>query len=179
VSVAILWAQLFHPDMGLINTLLSYVGITGPRWIYSEEWAMPALIIMSQWGVGGSMLIFLAGLQGIPTVLYEAAEIDGAGSWRRFIHVTLPMLSPTILFTLVMNIIGSFQVFTQAYIMTAGGPNNATLTYVLYIYRHGFEFFEMGYASALAWILFVIIMGFTLLVLKSSALWVYYAGEVR
>jgi multiple sugar transport system permease protein len=136
-------------------------------------------MIMSLWGVGGSMLIYLAGLQGIPTVLYEAATIDGAGAFSRFFRITLPMMSPTIFFNLVMNIIGSYQVFTQALVATAGGRNNATLTLVLYLYRKGFQQFHFGYASAVAWALFFIIMIFTLLVVRSSALWVYYEGEVR
>ena len=135
VAVAMLWAWMFHPDHGLINGFLGLLGIEGPRWIYSEAWALPALIIMTLWGVGGNMLVYLAGLQSIPTTLYEAAEIDGAGGWAKLLHITLPMLSPTIFFNLVMNIIGSFQVFTNSYIMTRGGPNNATLTLVLYLFR--------------------------------------------
>ena len=139
---------------------------------------MPSLILMSVWGTGGSMLIFLAGLQSIPSVLYEAAEIDGANIWHRFRHVTIPMLTPTIFFNVVMRIIGSWQVFTQAYVMTNGGPANSTLTMVLYLYRKGFEQFQFGYASALAWLLFAIILVFTLLTFRSSAIWVYYEGEI-
>jgi multiple sugar transport system permease protein len=178
VAVSILWAWVFQPDSGLINSVLALVGIEGPRWIYSKEWAMPSLILMSVWGAGGTMLIFLAGLQSIPTALYEAAKIDGANAWRRFLHVTLPMLSPTIFFNVVMNVIGSWQVFTQAYVMTEGGPANATLTMVLYLFRKAFEHFLFGYASALAWLLFMIILVFTLLVFKSSELWVYYEGQI-
>jgi len=179
VAVAVLWAWIFNPDLGLVNALLANVGIQGPRWLYSETWAMPAFIIMSLWGAGGSMLIFLAGLQSIPTALYEAAKIDGANVWHQFWHVTIPMLTPTIFFSLVMRIIGSWQVFTQAYVMTGGGPNNATLTMVLYIYRKAFEQFHFGYASAIAWLLFLIILIFTMMVFKSSELWVFYAGEVK
>ena len=179
VAVSILWSWLYQPDTGLINSLLAMVGIQGPRWIYSRQWAMPSLILMSVWGTGGSMLIFLAGLQSIPTVLYEAAKIDGATAWHRFRHVTIPMLTPTIFFNVVMRIIGSWQVFTQAYIMTQGGPANATLTMVLYLYRKSFEHFHFGYASALAWLLFIIILLFTLLAFRSSELWVYYEGEVK
>lgn len=178
VAVSILWSWLYQPDSGLINSLLALVGIQGPRWIYSREWAMPSLILMSVWGTGGSMLIFLAGLQSIPSVLYEAAEIDGANIWHRFRHVTIPMLTPTIFFNVVMRIIGSWQVFTQAYVMTNGGPANSTLTMVLYLYRKGFEQFQFGYASALAWLLFAIILVFTLLTFRSSAIWVYYEGEI-
>jgi len=132
---------------------------------------------MSIWGVGNAMLIYLAGLQGVPEHLYEAAALDGAGPWVRFRHVTLPILSPTLFFNLVMAIIGSFQVFTSAYVMTEGGPNESTLFYVLYLYQKAFEQFQMGYASAMAWILFAIVLSLTLGVLRSSRSWVYYEGE--
>jgi len=183
VAVSILWAWLYSPDLGLINAILWKIGfyphvMSKPiRWVYSEAWAMPSLIIMAVWGSGGSMLIFLAGLRNIPTALYEAAEIDGASSWQRFWRITIPMLSPTIFFSLIMGIIGSFQVFTQAFVLTNGGPNNATLTMVLYIYRKAFQQLHFGYASALAWVLFAIILFFTLLVVRSSDFWVFYAGE--
>lgn len=179
VAVAVLWSWMFQPKFGLINSFLGALGIKGPLWLISEEWALPAIVIMSLWGVGGSMLIYLAGLQSIPTHLYEAAKIDGAGIWHQFWHITLPMLSPTIFFNLVMNIIGSYQVFGASYIMTQGGPNNATLTVVLLLYRVAFEQFRFGYASAMAWALFLIILVFTLLVIRSSQAWVYYEGEVR
>jgi multiple sugar transport system permease protein len=179
IAVAMLWMWIFHPDVGLLNQALRLIGIQGPRWLYSEQWAIPAFIIMGTWGAGGNMLLYLAGLQSIPTHLYEAARIDGAGSIRCFFSITLPMLSPTIFFNLVMGIIGSFQVFTQALVMTQGGPNNATLTIMLYLYRKGFEQFQFGYASAIAWALFCIILLLTLLIFRSSALWVYYEGEVR
>lgn len=179
VALSVLWAWIFHPDLGLLNGLLAKVGIQGPRWIASEQWAMPSFIIMSLWGTGGSMLIFLAGLQGIPTTIYEAASIDGANAWQRFWHVTIPMMTPTILFSLIMGIIGSWQVFSKAYVMTEGGPNNATLTMVLLLYRQAFQNYRFGYASALAWLLFVIILLFTMLIFRSSEAWVYYAGEVK
>jgi multiple sugar transport system permease protein len=180
VAISILWAWMFNPRYGLINAALMGIGIKHPpRWIFSEEWAMPAFIIMSLWGAGGNMLLYLAGLQGIPTPLYDAAKVDGANALGRFRHVTLPMLSPTIFFNLVMNVIGSWQVFTQSYIMTRGGPNNATLTMVLLIYRKAFEQFRHGYGSAIAWVLFAIIMALTMLVLRSSSVWVYYEGELR
>ena len=179
VAVALLWAWVFNPQYGVLNGILAAFGIRGPLWIYSEEWVIPSLIMMSLWGVGGSMLVYLGGLQGIPTELYEAAEIDGAGRFSRFRHVTVPMMTPVIFFSLVMGIIGSFQVFTQAFIMTEGGPNNASLFYVLYLYRNAFQYFQMGYASALAWILFVIIMVLTLAVFRSSSTWVFYQGELR
>jgi multiple sugar transport system permease protein len=179
VAVAILWYWLFSPRQGLVNAFLATLGLRGPMWLFSEQWALPALMIMSLWGVGGSMLIYLAGLQGIPTPLYEAATIDGAGVWARFWSITLPMMTPTIFFNLVMSIIGSYQAFTQALVATNGGPNNSTLMIVLYLYRKGFQQFHMGYASAIAWVLFGIILVFTLLIVRSSAVWVYYEGEVR
>lgn len=179
VAVAILWVWLFHPEYGPINGLLGLLGISGPAWLSTERWAMPAIIIMSLWGVGGSMIIFLAGLQGIPESLYDAAKIDGAGPLACFWHITIPMMTPTIFFSLILGLIGSFQMFTQAYVMTRGGPNNATLTYVMHIYNKGFRQFHFGYASALAWVLFVIILLLTLLILKSSTVWVYYEGELK
>ncbi len=179
VAVAILWSWIFNPRIGLLNTALAAVGIEGPSWIFSEQWAVPSLVIMSLWGTGGNMLMYLAGLQSIPTALYDAAKIDGANAVRRFLHVTLPMLSPTIFFTLVMGIIGTFQFFTEPLVMTQGGPNNATLSVLLYIYRKSFVQLHFGYASLLAWVLFLIILAFTLLVIRSSAVWVYYEGELR
>ena len=179
VAVAILWGYVLNPRFGLLNMGLRSVGIEGPRWLFSETWAVPGFILMGLWGAGGAMLLYLAGLQGIPTTLYEAAEIDGAGSWHRFCHITIPMLTPTIYFNLLINIIGSFQVFTQSYIMTGGGPNNATLTQVLYLYRKGFQDFQFGYASALAWALFLVILVFTVLVVRSSEGWVHYEGELK
>lgn len=180
VATAMLWILLLNPDVGGINFVLRRIGVADPPgWLTDETWAMPGLIVMSLWGVGTMMLIFLAGLQGVPQELMDSALVDGAGPWRRFWHVTIPLMTPAILFNLVISIIGSFQVFMQSFIMTNGGPNNATLTYVLYLYRNAFEFFKMGYASALAWILFFIILAMTALVLRSSALWVYYEGERR
>lgn len=174
VAVSLLWSWIFNPDFGVLNYLLSLIGIKGPGWIYDEKWALPSLIIMSLWGVGGGMVIYLASLQGVPTELYEAAIIDGASSWRRFWSITIPMISPVIFFQLIMGIIGSFQVFTQAYIMTSGGPNNATLFYVLYLYQNAFQWFKMGYASALAWVLFLVILILTLVQFKMANYWVYY-----
>jgi multiple sugar transport system permease protein len=176
VAVSLLWVWVFNPRFGLLNTMLAKVGIKGPAWLYDEHWVIPSLIIISIWGVGRSMLIYLGGLQGIPTSLYEAATIDGAGAWHRFRYVTIPMLSPVILFNLIMGIIGSFQVFDSVYVMTGGGPNYASLFYVLYLYQQAFQWFNMGYASALAWVLFLIILVCTALIFKSSASWVYYEG---
>lgn len=176
VAVAIMWLWVFHPDMGIVNNLLRVFGIEGPRWFGSPDWALPTLILTSIWGVGGGMVIYLAGLQGIPTHLYEAAELDGAGTWHKFVHVTLPMTTPVIFFNLLMGIIGSWQVFTSAYVITSGGPANSTLFYVLYLYRQGWQYFKMGYASALAWVLFFIILVFTVIIFRSSG-WVYYEGQ--
>lgn len=174
-AVAILFKWLYQPDIGLLNSILYEVfGITGPRWIFSEIWAMPSVILMALWGSGGAMLIFLAGLRGIPTALYEAAKIDGAGPLRSFFSITLPLLTPTILFNVVLNIIASWQVFTQVLIMTQGGPNNATLTMVLHLYNTGFSQFRFGYASAQAWGLFLAILIFVMLAIRSASSWVQY-----
>lgn len=174
VAVALLWKWIFNPEFGIANLILNLFGLPSLQWLSSPRWAMPALIIMSLWGVGGGMLIYLAGLQGIPQQLYEAAELDGACWWSCFVKVTLPMLSPTLFFQLIMGIIGSFQVFTQVYVMTQGGPANATLVYVLYLYQNAFQWWKMGYASALAWVLFAIVMIFTLIQFKLAPRWVHY-----
>ncbi|MHB0878663.1 MAG: carbohydrate ABC transporter permease [Anaerolineae bacterium] len=179
VAVSLLWLQIFNPRMGLLNGALKVLGLEGPKWIFDSDWALLSLIIMSVWAVGGNMLLYLAGLQGIPTPLYEAATVDGAGAWHRFWHVTIPMLSPTIFFNVIMGLIGSFQFFSQPFVMTAGGPNNATLSMVLYLYNKAFLQTQFGYASAIAWVLFAIIVCFTLLVIRSSNFWVYYEGEER
>jgi multiple sugar transport system permease protein len=179
VAVSFLWIWVFSADWGVLNYLLSLVGIRGPNWLTSEKWALPALIIMSLWGVGGNLVIYLAGLQGVPTELYEAAVVDGAGRWRKFWHITLPMISPVILFQLIMGIIGALQTFTQGYVMTQGGPNNATLFFILYLWRNAFQYLKMGYASALAWAIFAYILLLTLIVLRTSEAWVFYAGEVK
>ena len=174
VANCVLWIWLLQPQWGLVNYLLGRIGIKGPAWLASINWAKPALVMMAVWGAGASMIIFLAGLQGIPESLYEAASIDGASSWRRFRHVTIPLLTPALFFQFVMGIIGSFQVFTAAYIMTGGGPVNATLFYVLYLYRHAFVHLNMGYASALAWVLFAIVVALTFVQFRLASFWVYY-----
>jgi multiple sugar transport system permease protein len=179
IAVSLLWLWLFHPDFGLLNWMLSLVGIGGLRWLHDTRTAKLALVLMSVWGAGGNMLIFLAGLQSIPTELYEAATIDGAVVWRRFLHITLPMISPTLFFVLITDIIWSFQVFTNVFVMTAGGPVHSTLMYVLYLYNLAFRQYRMGLASALAWVFFVIIMLLTILVFRSSSAWVYYESGVE
>jgi multiple sugar transport system permease protein len=178
VASALLWAWVFNSDYGLINTLFRLVGLPKIQWLLDPAWAKPAFIIMSLWGLGGAMLIYLAGLQGIPQILYEAAAIDGANRWQRFKNITIPMLTPVIFFNLIMQIIGSFQVFTAAYIITQGGPANATLFYVLYLWRTAFTHLRMGYASALAWVLFMLILLFTVLQLWLSGRWVYYESAL-
>jgi multiple sugar transport system permease protein len=174
VAVAMLWTWLLNPKFGLVNWALDLVGIQGPEWIFSQTWVLPSFVLMNLWGVGGAVVIYLAGLQGIPTELYEAAAMDGAGWWSKLFAVTIPMLSPVILFNLIIGMINSFQVFTQAYVMTAGGPGNASLFYVLYLYRNAFQYFQMGYASVLAWVLFAIIAFFTFLVFRTSRERVFY-----
>ncbi len=181
VAAALLWVWVLQPEFGLVNYLLEFVGIKGPAWFGSKEWAIPSIAMIALWnGIGGNrMMIFLAGLQGVPTELVDAAEVDGANSWQRFRHVTLPMISPTIFFNLILGIIGALQVFTTALIATRGGPAYATWFYALHIYRSAFEYFTMGYASALAWIFFVIVLAFTYLQMRASGKWVYYAGEEK
>jgi len=179
VALALLWTWLFHPTLGPINVALGWFGIPGPGWLTSKEWAMPALIIITLWAsIGGNyMLIFLAGLQGVPREMYEAAEIDGAGSWARFWAVTLPLISPTLLFNLILGVIGALKVFTLAFVSTQGGPSYATWFLALHIYRQAFEYFRMGYGSALAWIFVVILLIFTYIQMNWSRRWVFYAGE--
>lgn len=177
VSLAILWKWLLQPQVGLVNYLLSLVGISpGPGWLTTTQWAIPSMIMISLWASigGGRMIIFLAGLQGVPRELYESAEIDGASSVRRFFAITLPMISPVILFNLILGIIASFGVFSLAYIATEGGPNYATYFFMLHLYYNAFSFFQMGYASALAWIFFLIIFVLSYLQIKLSDRWVYY-----
>lgn len=177
VGVAMLWRWIFNGQYGILNTLLRTVGIKGPNWLLDEHYALAALIITSIWGVGGTMLIFLAGLQGIPSELLEAAEIDGAGKWAQFRFITLPLISNVTFFNLVLGIIGALQVFTDAFVITNGGPNNSTLFIAVYLYRHAFMYLNFGYAAALAWVLFIIVMLLTLMVFRSSPLWVFYEQE--
>jgi len=178
VASSLLWAWIFNADHGLLNYGLSLFGWGGAEWLADERYTLPAFILMSLWGVGGGrMVIFLAGLQGISETYYEAARIDGAGPWRQFRNVTLPLLSPVMFFNLILGFIGAFQTFTQAYIMTAGGPNNATLFYALYLFRNAFEYFKLGKASALAWVLFAILLVLTAIQFWASKRWVHYEGE--
>ncbi len=176
VALAMLYRWLFSPDLGLFNYLLSLVGVRGPAWLVDQAWALPALIITTAWGIGGMVIIYLAALQGVPTQLYEAAEVDGARAWNKLWSITIPMISPAVFFQVVMGIIGALQQFVLGHVMTSGGPLNATLFCVLYLYRLGFEQFRMGYASAVAWVLFFVILVLTLVVMRTSKLWVYYEG---
>ena len=177
IASAYLWSWLLHPSIGLVNGALELVGIEGPKWFGAKEWVMPSFILMSSWGMGASLLLYLAALQGVPSVLYDVAKVDGANAWRQFRHVTLPMTSPVVLFTFLTSLIGTFQVFTAGYIITDGGPGYASLFYILYLYRNAFKYLYMGYASALAWVLFVIIFGLTLLTLRVSGRMVHYEAE--
>lgn len=183
VALSILWLWLLNPEFGLINVALTHLGIEGPLWLQSEAWAKPALVLMSLWTVGGQMIICLAALQGVPLELKEAAAIDGAGPVRRFFAVTLPMISPALLFNFIMGLVGALQVFTQAFVMTGGvqpgsegGPNQSTLFIVLYIYKKAFQEYDMGYASALAWALFLIITICTWIAWRVSKSRVHYEG---
>jgi multiple sugar transport system permease protein len=181
IAVALMWRWMYNPTSGILNyvlnNLFSLFGLpwTAPDWLQSRTWAMPAIILMSVWkGLGYNMVLYLAGLQGIPRHLYEAAEIDGASGWHKFRHITLPLLTPTTFFIVIISIIGSFQVFEQAYIMTQGGPARATVTSVYYIYENGFQWYRMGYASAVAWVLFALIMLVTLIQWRYQDRWVFY-----
>lgn len=174
VAIATLWRWIFNPEFGILNLMLEKVGIHGPAWLASETWALPALIVTSLWTTGGTMLIFIAGLQGIPTDLYEAAEIDGAGIWNKFRNITFPLISHVTFFNLVLGIIGALQVFAEAFVMTNGGPNNSTLLLSLYLYRNAFQYLQMGYASAIAWVTFMIVLVLTLLVFRSAPMWVHH-----
>ena len=176
IAAALVWAWLFNANFGLINAALSMIGIgEPPRWLGSTGWAMPAVIIVSIWqNLGYAMVLFLAGLQNIRADIYDAAAIDGAKSWRRLWFITLPMLSPTTFFVLIISIIGSFQVFELVFIMTNAGPANATNTLVFYIYQNGFQFYQMGYASAAAMVLFLIVLLMTLVQYVLQNRWVHY-----
>jgi len=177
-AYVLLWVWLFEPDHGLINSGLSWFGVTGPRWLSNPDTALWAIIAMSLWGLGSSLIIYIAGLKNVPLQLYEAAQLDGAGPISRFVHITIPMLTPTIFFNLVLVIIQTFQSYTSAAVATNGGPQNSTLFYMVYLFRRAFtQDANAGYAATLAVVLFVIIMSFTLLVVRSSSLWVYYEGQ--
>ena len=177
VASSMLWLWLFNAKLGLINALLAMVGIEGPGWLTQPHWAMPSLAFMSLWGVGHAVVIYLAGLQDVPRDLYEAAELDGAGVWRRVWHITLPTLSPVIFFNLIMAIIGTLQVFDVPYIMTQGGPARSTYFISMYLYDNAFMWLNMGYASAMAWLLLLLVLALTGIAFWSSRKWVHYSGR--
>jgi multiple sugar transport system permease protein len=180
VASTILWLWLLNPRVGLVNTFLGHIGIDGPNWLGSPQWSKPGLIILGIWGMGGTIMIYLSGLQDVPLSLMEAAELDGASWWQRLRHITIPMVSPITVFNLITGVIGMFQYFSQAYVFRGssalGAPLNSTMFYSLYLYQNGFQFLKMGYASAMAWVLFIIIMICTILLLKVSEKLTYYAG---
>ena len=175
VASCMVWVWLLNQQYGLINTVLKAVGITPPGWIWDKKTVIPTLVMINLWSTGGTMVIFLAGIMSIPKVYYEALVMDGGNAFHKLVYITVPMVTPTIFFNSIMAIIGSLQVFTQGYIMTEGGPGNSSLFYVYYIYREGFQNANMGYACALAWLLFLVILVLTMIVLKTQNKWVYYA----
>lgn len=176
IASSMIWVQIFG-ETGLFNQVLAIFGIRGPAWLNNPQTSLYALIIMGVWGIGNTMIIYLSGLQGVGEEIHEAASIDGASTAQRFLRITLPLISPTIFFNIVMAIIGSFQYFTQAFVMTEGGPLNSTLFYNLYLYIKAYKDYQMGYAAALAWVMFIIILALTMLVVKSSSAWVYYQSD--
>jgi len=177
VVLSILWNWILNPQSGLLNGFLRALSISGPGWFASPVWVKPSFVVMTLWGTGNAVVVYLAGLQDVPKDLYEAADVDGANWWHKIRHITLPGLSPVILFNVILAIIASFQFFTQAFVITNGGPINSSLFYSLYLYQTAFSYLRMGYASGLAWILLVIALALTVFVLRSSAKWVYYAGS--
>ena len=177
VASSVLWLWIYNPQYGIFNSLLWYVGISGPGWLGDPQWSKPALIIMNLWTVGSWMVIYLAGLQDVPQELYEAAEIDGARWWDKTRHLTIPFMSPYLLFSVILMLIGIFQYFTQVAVMTNGGPADSTRVYALYLYQNAFTYFRMGYASAMAWLLFIFIVILTVIIFRTSARRVYYGGQ--
>lgn len=184
IATALLWKNILNPDFGLINLVLGWFGIQGPGWLQSSKWAIPGLVLMSVWGAGNTIIIYLAGLQSIPSTLYEAARLDGAGWWSRFRHVTVPMMSPVIFFNVITGLIASLQAYVLILVMTggggigeAGGPENSTLVIGLYIFREAFQNFDFGYAAALSWALFVFILIITGIQFVMARRWVYYDGN--
>jgi len=181
VAVGALWLWILNPRVGLINRGLALLGITGPGWTTDPNWIKPGIVLMSLWSVGSTVILYLAALRNVPQELYEASRIDGASGWQQFRHITIPMISGTIFFTLVVNTIGSLQIFTEVYTMyfgnmSSGAATSAGLFYNIYLFRQAFEFLHMGYASAMAWLLFIIILILTIIQLRTSNRWVYYEG---
>ena len=179
IAAAFIWSFMFNSQFGVVNGLLSHIGIQGPSWFGSTTWVLPAFIIMTLWTAGGGMILYLAALQQVPTALYEAASIDGANAWYRLVHVTLPMTSPVILFTFVTSMIASFQIFTAGFVITQGGPDNASLFYILNLYNTGWQNFQIGYASAQAWMLVLIMLALTGVAFLAAKKWVFYNYAMR
>ncbi|AEJ62005.1 ABC-type transporter, integral membrane subunit [Spirochaeta thermophila DSM 6578] len=181
VAISLMWMWIYNPRYGVLNGFLQTVlGIQGPSWLEDPVLVLPSLMVMAVWAAAGrNMIVYLSGLQGISNELYEAAIIDGASAWSRFWKITLPMLTPVIFFHLVTGMIETFQLFTQAYVMTEGGPNNASLFFNYYLYQKAFQQYQMGYAAAMSWVVFIIIVALTLLIFRSSKAWVYYEAEVK
>lgn len=179
VALVMIWSWIYSHEFGLLNFMLSLAGIKGPNWLGDPNWALFAIIIASLWGLGGTMLILLTGLQSIPKELYEAARMSGVPAWAQLIHITVPMLSPMLLFTFITSIISAFQQLTLALLLTGGGPRESTYFFAMYIYDNAFKYFEMGYAAANSWVMFLIVLALSMIVLRSSAAWVHYEGEVK
>ena len=179
VAGSVIWLWMFHNELGIINNLLHLIGLEGNNWLFDKSTVLNALVVKSLWNLGVPMVIYLAALQGLPQMLYEAADIDGAGEWAKFRRITLPMLSPAIFFNVVIAIIGSVQTFAEPYVMTGGGPDNATLFLGLHLYQSAFHYLKMGYASAMAWIMFILIFSLTIFQFRLAGRWVYYEGEGR
>lgn len=177
VAASMVWMWLLNPDFGLANILLKAVGLKPSMWLFSQKTVIPSLVLAGVWSTGNIAVIFLSGLQGVPAGLYEAAEVDGAGFFQKLFHITIPMMTPVIFYNLVLGIINGFQTFAQPYIMTQGGPNNASLMYTYYLYRETFQFSQMGYGCAIAWVLFVIIAVLSAIIFSTSNRWVFYSGE--
>lgn len=176
VATAVIFSWILNPEIGLVNGLLRTVGFKdGPAWLTDAHWAPWSLVFMSIWGVGGSMVIYLAGLKDIPVYLYEAGRLDGATGWKSLRHITLPLLTPVIFYNLVMGVIGAFQYFTEAYVMTRGGPDGSTTFYALYLFQRAWTFLDMGYASAMAWVLFLVVMAITIVLFRGQQKWVHFA----
>ena len=179
VALAVIWSIILNPDIGFVNQVIGVFGIEGPKWLWDKRWALPGLMMMGTWMYAGNMIIYLAGLQAIPTQLYESVEIDGGNSVHKFFHITIPMMTPILFFQIIMQLVLCLHVFEIGYVMTRGGPENATLFFNLQLYYRAFTDFRMGIACAMAWVLFLIIIGLTIVLFKTSNRWVYYAGERR
>ena len=177
MASCLLWMWMFNPDFGLFNAALKTLGLPTSKWIYAESSAVPSLVLMSAWACGAPMVIYLSGLANVPPSLLEAVDIDGGGAWTKFIHITIPMISPVLFYNTLMGVIAGFMTFTNSYVMTEGGPNNATLFVNYLIYRDAFQYNEFGYASALAWIVFLVLAVLTLIIFRFFGKKVYYGDK--